>query len=56
MTKKTVAVIPARGGSQGIPDKNIRDFAGKPLIAWSIAAARASGSQVISVGTQAVTP
>ena len=33
---KTVVVIPARGGSRGIPDKNIRDFAGKPLIAWTI--------------------
>ena len=31
-----VAIIPARGGSQGIPKKNIIDFCGKPLIAWSI--------------------
>ncbi|MCJ7471358.1 MAG: acylneuraminate cytidylyltransferase family protein [Actinobacteria bacterium] len=31
-----VAVIPARGGSKGIPRKNIIDFCGKPLIAWSI--------------------
>ncbi|MDD5454069.1 MAG: acylneuraminate cytidylyltransferase family protein [Candidatus Ratteibacteria bacterium] len=31
-----VAVIPARGGSKGIPKKNIIDFCGKPLIAWSI--------------------
>ncbi|HQT26902.1 MAG TPA: acylneuraminate cytidylyltransferase family protein, partial [Burkholderiales bacterium] len=31
-----VAVIPARGGSKGIPGKNIIDFCGKPLIAWSI--------------------
>lgn len=31
-----MAVIPARGGSKAIPDKNIRDLAGKPLIAWSI--------------------
>ncbi len=35
-----LALIPARGGSKGIPRKNIRDFAGYPLIAWSIAAAR----------------
>ena len=35
-SKKNVAIIPARGGSQGISDKNIRDFAGKPLIAWTI--------------------
>ncbi len=41
--KPTVlAVIPARGGSKGIPRKNIRDFAGAPLIAYSIAAARQS--------------
>jgi len=31
-----VAIIPARGGSKGIPGKNIIDFCGKPLIAWSI--------------------
>lgn len=39
-----VAVIPARGGSKRIPRKNIRDFSGKPMIAWSIEAARASGA------------
>lgn len=38
-----LAVIPARGGSQRIPRKNIRIFAGRPIIAWSIAAALASG-------------
>src|SRR5450759_2633130 len=37
-----LAIIPARGGSKGIPRKNIRLFAGYPLIAWSIAAARQS--------------
>lgn len=37
-----VAVIPARGGSQRIPRKNIIDFEGRPMIAWTIAAARAS--------------
>lgn len=37
MRKKNVlAIIPARGGSKGIPGKNIRQFAGKPLIAHSI--------------------
>lgn len=36
-----VAVIPARGGSKGLPRKNILDLAGKPLIAWTIEAARA---------------
>ena len=38
-----LAIIPARGGSKGIPRKNIRLFAGYPLIAWSIAAAKKSG-------------
>jgi len=37
---ETLAIIPARGGSKGIPRKNIRSFAGWPLIAWSIAAGR----------------
>ncbi len=37
--KEILAVIPARGGSKGIPRKNIRPFNGFPLIAWSIAAA-----------------
>jgi YrbI family 3-deoxy-D-manno-octulosonate 8-phosphate phosphatase len=37
-----LALIPARGGSKGIPRKNIRSFAGYPLIAWSIAAATQS--------------
>ena len=34
-----IAVIPARGGSKGVPDKNIKLLAGKPLIAYSISAA-----------------
>lgn len=37
-----VAIIPARGGSKRIPRKNIRDFLGKPIIAYSIEAARNS--------------
>lgn len=37
-----VAIIPARGGSKGIPHKNIKLFAGYPLIAYSIAAAKES--------------
>ena len=36
------AVIPARGGSKRIPGKNIKEFCGKPMIAWSIEAAKAS--------------
>ncbi len=35
---EVLAMIPARGGSKGIPRKNIRPFAGQPLIAYSIAA------------------
>jgi N-acylneuraminate cytidylyltransferase len=38
-----IAVIPARGGSKRIPRKNIKDFYGKPMIAWSIEAAQNSG-------------
>jgi N-acylneuraminate cytidylyltransferase len=38
-----VAIIPARGGSKRIPRKNIKDFHGKPLIAYSIEAAINSG-------------
>ena len=34
-----IAIIPARGGSKGLPGKNIRPMAGKPLIAWTIEAA-----------------
>lgn len=37
--KRVLAVIPARGGSKGVPGKNIRPLAGRPLIAWTIAAA-----------------
>lgn len=37
-----LALIPARGGSKGIPRKNIRSFAGYPLIAWSITTGLAS--------------
>lgn len=38
-----IAVIPARGGSKRIPRKNIKTFAGRPMIAWSITAALESG-------------
>src|SRR3990167_2128914 len=41
--KSFLAVIPARGGSKGIPNKNVKDFCGKPLIQWSIEAAKDSG-------------
>lgn len=38
-----VAIIPARGGSKRIPGKNVKPFVGKPIIAWSIEAAKAAG-------------
>lgn len=38
-----VAVIPARGGSKRIPRKNVKPFCGKPILGWTIEAARASG-------------
>lgn len=37
---KTIAIVPARGGSKAIPKKNIMPFCGHPLIAWTIAAVR----------------
>ncbi|GIX18286.1 MAG: hypothetical protein KatS3mg119_2472 [Rhodothalassiaceae bacterium] len=40
--RRILALIPARGGSKGVPGKNIRPLAGRPLIAWTIEAARAS--------------
>ena len=40
--EKVFAVIPARGGSKRLPGKNILELAGKPMIAWSIEAARNS--------------
>jgi CMP-N-acetylneuraminic acid synthetase len=41
--KKILALIPARSGSKGIPDKNIRDFCGKPLLAYAIETALNAG-------------
>ncbi len=40
---KTLGIIPARGGSKGIPNKNLLQLGGKPLIAYTVEAARASG-------------
>lgn len=42
MKPKILGIIPARGGSKGVPRKNIRLLAGKPLIAWTIEAAKSS--------------
>lgn len=48
----TVAIILARGGSKGIPKKNIMSFCGKPLIAWSIECAKnASGVSSVWVSS-----
>ena len=40
--RKVLGIIPARGGSKGVLRKNIRDLAGKPLIAYSIGSAKNS--------------
>jgi CMP-N,N'-diacetyllegionaminic acid synthase len=37
--KRVIAIIPARGGSKGLPGKNIKAMCGKPLISWTIRAA-----------------
>ena len=39
---KNLAVIPARSGSKGLKDKNIKELCGNPLLAYSIAAAQKS--------------
>ena len=40
--KKKIAIILARGGSKGIPKKNVLDFCGHPLVAWSVIQAKLS--------------
>ncbi len=40
--KRVLALVPARAGSKGLPNKNIRPLHGKPLLAWPVEAARAS--------------
>lgn len=46
---RILAIVPARGGSKGIPNKNLVDLCGRPLIAWSIATGRA----LVAAGTVA---
>ena len=41
---RVLAVIPARGGSKGVPRKNVREAGGRPLIGWTIAAAQGAPS------------
>ena len=52
-----LALIPARGGSKSVPRKNIRPLAGRPLIAWTIEAARAAsriGRVVVSTDDEEI--
>jgi len=42
MNNKVIAIIPARGGSKRIPNKNIKSFAGQPIISYSIKAAQSA--------------
>jgi CMP-N,N'-diacetyllegionaminic acid synthase len=52
MARKTLAVIAARGGSKGIPHKNLLNLCGKPLIAWTVEQARAArGVDVVAVSS-----
>lgn len=41
--RHVLALIPARSGSKGLPGKNVREFHGRPLLHWTIAAVRESG-------------
>lgn len=43
MAAPVIAIIPARGGSRRVPGKNIRDFHGRPMLAWTIENARLAG-------------
>ena len=52
-----LALIPARGGSKRLPGKNVRSFYGKPLIAWTIEAARKSkevGDVVVTTDDESI--
>jgi len=52
---KNIAIIPARSGSKGLPDKNIRLLCGKPLLAYSIEAALQSDMfDVVHVSTDSI--
>lgn len=54
MHKGVIAIIPARAGSKGIPDKNIKILSGHPLIAFSIAAAKIAGIEKVIVSTDSI--
>lgn len=54
---KILGIIPARGGSKGIPNKNLRELAGKPLLAYAAEAANSAGvfdRLVLSTDSQAI--
>jgi YrbI family 3-deoxy-D-manno-octulosonate 8-phosphate phosphatase len=58
-TDSVLAIIPARGGSKGIPRKNVVELAGRPLVAHTIATARAAASVdrvVVSTDDDEITP
>jgi CMP-N-acetylneuraminic acid synthetase len=46
-----VGLITARGGSKGVPKKNLADLSGKPLLAWTIEAAKKSRLDRIILST-----
>ncbi|MSS44859.1 acylneuraminate cytidylyltransferase family protein [Cutibacterium sp. WCA-380-WT-3A] len=52
MSPTTLAIIPARGGSKGIPRKNLKDLAGKPLLIWTIEQALATPGLDVYVSTE----
>jgi CMP-N,N'-diacetyllegionaminic acid synthase len=57
MDKKVLTIIPARGGSRGVPNKNIRDLLGKPLLVWTIEAAKAAtltGRIIVSTDSEEI--
>ena len=49
---RLLALIPARGGSKGIPRKNIKPLCGKPLIGWSIDAKKSVFIDQVFVSTE----
>jgi CMP-N,N'-diacetyllegionaminic acid synthase len=54
---RTLAVIAARGGSKGVPNKNLIDLCGKPLLAWTVmqaAAARGVNAVAVSSDSDAI--
>lgn len=51
VASRTLAIVPARGGSKGIPRKNIRALGGHPLLAYTLAAARSAGIEAVLLST-----